>query len=169
MCYCKNCSPFLLNICATCGSMDILLDRCRVNVSPTNVSPTESSWMLRPLYDVSLGLIIPDRCVPTWRASGVANSLQQRKLGDAWPASPTTLTRFYRFVPLRQVHMTYECILRWSVLYIIITYILVAKSIETSSTSPGICILLKEFKPVVACAHEYGVQGWKRLYCTWHL
>ncbi len=36
-------------------------------------------------------------------ASGEANSFRQGKLGDVWPASPTTLTRFYRFVPLRQV------------------------------------------------------------------
>ncbi len=38
-----------------------------------------------------------------WRASGEANSLRQVKLGDVWPASPTPLTRFYRFVFLRQV------------------------------------------------------------------
>ncbi len=38
-----------------------------------------------------------------WRASGEANSLQQGKLGDVWPASPTPLTRLYRLLPLCQV------------------------------------------------------------------
>jgi hypothetical protein len=38
---------------------------CRVDVSPTDVSPTESSWMLRPLDKASLGYCTPDRCVPT--------------------------------------------------------------------------------------------------------
>ena len=33
--------------------------------SPTDVSPTESSWMLRPLNKASLGYYAPDRCVPT--------------------------------------------------------------------------------------------------------
>ncbi len=76
---------------------------CRVDVSPTDVSPTKSSWMLRPLYDLSLGIIIPDQCVPPWRASGEANSLRQGRLVDVWPASSTPLTRFYQFVPLHQV------------------------------------------------------------------
>ncbi len=39
--------------------------RCRVYVSPTDVSLTESSWMLRPLNKASLGYFAPDRCVPT--------------------------------------------------------------------------------------------------------
>jgi hypothetical protein len=38
---------------------------CRGNVSPTEVSPNENSWILRPLYYLSHGLFIPDRCVPT--------------------------------------------------------------------------------------------------------
>jgi hypothetical protein len=38
---------------------------CRVDVSPTDVSPTENSWMLRPLNKASLGHCVPDRCVPT--------------------------------------------------------------------------------------------------------
>ncbi len=38
---------------------------CRVDVSPTDVSPTESSWMLRPLNKLSLGYYVPDRSVPT--------------------------------------------------------------------------------------------------------
>ncbi len=32
---------------------------------PTDVSPTENSWMLRPLNKASLGYCAPDRCVPT--------------------------------------------------------------------------------------------------------
>jgi hypothetical protein len=38
---------------------------CRVDVSPTNVSPTKNSWMLRPLNKASLGYCVPDRCAPT--------------------------------------------------------------------------------------------------------
>ncbi len=37
----------------------------RVDVSPTDVSLTESSWMLRPLNKASLGYFPPDQCVPT--------------------------------------------------------------------------------------------------------
>ena len=40
-------------------------NRCRVDVSPSDVSPTESSWMLHPLNKASLGYCVPDRCVPT--------------------------------------------------------------------------------------------------------
>ncbi len=50
---------------------------------------------LRPLYDLSLGLIISDQSVPTLNGIREANSLQQGKLGDVWPASFTALTRFY--------------------------------------------------------------------------
>jgi hypothetical protein len=39
--------------------------RCRVDVSPTDVSPTENSWMLRPLNKASLGYCVPDQCAPT--------------------------------------------------------------------------------------------------------
>ncbi len=38
---------------------------CRVDVSPTDVSLTESSWMLRPLNKASLEYCVPDWCVPT--------------------------------------------------------------------------------------------------------
>ncbi len=38
---------------------------CRVDVSPNDVSPTESSWMFRPWTKASLGYCVPDRCVPT--------------------------------------------------------------------------------------------------------
>ncbi len=37
---------------------------CRGDVSPDRVSPTKNSWPLRLLNYMSLGLIIPDRCVP---------------------------------------------------------------------------------------------------------
>ena len=40
-------------------------DLIRVDVSPTDVSPTENSWMLRPLNKASLGYCVPDQCVPT--------------------------------------------------------------------------------------------------------
>ncbi len=42
-----------------------LLNHCRVDVSPTDVSLTESSWMLRPLNKLSLGYYASDRFVPT--------------------------------------------------------------------------------------------------------
>ncbi len=35
------------------------------DVYPTDVSRNENSEILRPLHYLSLGLIIPDRCVPT--------------------------------------------------------------------------------------------------------
>jgi hypothetical protein len=45
---------------------------CRVDVSPTDVSPAENSWMLRPLNKASLGYYAPDRCVPDpWTASHI--------------------------------------------------------------------------------------------------
>jgi hypothetical protein len=77
---------------------------CRVDVSLTDVSPTESSWMLRPLDKASLGYCAPVRCVPTldrvthrwhnaWTAQcmGVA-SAKLGKLGALWaPGLTTTL------------------------------------------------------------------------------
>ncbi len=38
---------------------------CRVDVSLTDVSLAENSWMLRPLNKASHGYFVPDRCVPT--------------------------------------------------------------------------------------------------------
>ncbi len=38
---------------------------CKVDVSPTDVSPTESSCMLRPLNKAPLGYYALDRCFPT--------------------------------------------------------------------------------------------------------
>jgi hypothetical protein len=34
-------------------------------VSPTDVSPTENSWIMRPLNKASLVYCVPDQCVPT--------------------------------------------------------------------------------------------------------
>ncbi len=40
------------------------LDRCNVSSSPTDVSPTENSWMMRPQEKESLGYWAPDRTIP---------------------------------------------------------------------------------------------------------
>jgi hypothetical protein len=83
---------------------------CRVDVSPTDVSPTESSWMLRPLNKASLGYCVPDRCVPTpdrAPSAAIAALVGLRRLMDqwgVWPASPTPLTRFIGLAPLRRMH-----------------------------------------------------------------
>jgi hypothetical protein len=83
---------------------------CRVDVSPTDVSPTESSWMLRPLNKASLECCVPDRCVPTLDrtpSASIAASVGLRRLMDqwgVWPASPTPLTRFIGLAPLRRMH-----------------------------------------------------------------
>jgi hypothetical protein len=36
-----------------------------VHPRPTDVSPTENSWMLHPLDKVSLGYFAPDRTIPS--------------------------------------------------------------------------------------------------------
>jgi hypothetical protein len=36
---------------------------CNVSISPTDVSPTENSWMLHPLNKVSLGYFAPERTI----------------------------------------------------------------------------------------------------------
>jgi hypothetical protein len=88
----------------------IAVGGCRVDVSPTNVSPTESSWMLRPLNKASLEYCVPDRCVPTLDrapSAAIAASVGLRRLMDqwsVWPASPTPLTRFIGLAPLRRMH-----------------------------------------------------------------
>jgi hypothetical protein len=38
---------------------------CNVSPSPTDVSPTENSWMVHPLDKVSLGYFAPDRTIPS--------------------------------------------------------------------------------------------------------
>ncbi len=79
---------------------------CRVDVSPTNVSPTENSWMLRPLNKASLGYCVPDRCVPALDLvkHGTSSVGRYRGLGrppapmdqwGVWPASPTPLRRMH--------------------------------------------------------------------------
>jgi len=84
------------------------MTRCRVDVSPTDVSPTENSWMLRPWNKASLGHCVPDRCVPTLdRVKHGTSSIGLRRLMDqwgVWPASPTPLTRFIGLAPLRRMH-----------------------------------------------------------------
>jgi hypothetical protein len=70
--------------------------------SRVDVSPTENSWMLRPLNKASLGYFVPDRCVPTPSmklapSAAIAASVSLRHLMNqwgVWPASPTPLTRF---------------------------------------------------------------------------
>ncbi len=79
-------------------------------MSPTDVSPTEISWMLHPLNKASLGYCVPDRCVPTLDrapSATIAASVGLRRLMDqwgVWPASPTPLTRFIGLAPLRRMH-----------------------------------------------------------------
>ncbi len=41
------------------------VEGCNVSPSPTDVSPTENSWMLHPLDKVSLGYYAPDRTIPS--------------------------------------------------------------------------------------------------------
>jgi hypothetical protein len=41
------------------------LYRCNVSPSPTDVSPTENSWMLHPLDKVFRGYFAPDRTIPS--------------------------------------------------------------------------------------------------------
>jgi hypothetical protein len=78
-------------------------DACRVDVSPTDVSPTENSWMLRPLNKASLVYCVPDRCVLTLdRVKHETSSVGLRHLMNqwgVWPASPTPLTRFIDWRP----------------------------------------------------------------------
>ncbi len=77
-------------------------------MSPSDVSPTKNSWMLRPLNKASLGYCVPDRCVPTMdRVKHGTSSVGLRRLMDqwgVWPASPTPLTRFIGLAPLRRMH-----------------------------------------------------------------
>ncbi len=79
-------------------------------MSPTDVSPTESSWMLRPLNKASLEYCVPDRCVPTLDhapSAAMAASVSLWRLMDqcgVWPASLTPLTRFIILAPLRRMH-----------------------------------------------------------------
>ncbi len=92
------------------------LTHCRVDVSPTDVSLTENSWMLRPLNKASLGYCATDQCVPTLDRvkHGTRSVSRYRGLGrppapimdqwGVWPASPTPLTRFIGLAPLHRMH-----------------------------------------------------------------
>ncbi len=48
--------------------------RCNVSPSPTDVSPTENSWMLHPLDNVSLGYFAPDRTIPSLNSDWIERS-----------------------------------------------------------------------------------------------
>ena len=47
---------------------------CNVSPSPTDVSPTENSWMLHPLDKVSLGYFAPDRTIPSLNSDLIERS-----------------------------------------------------------------------------------------------
>jgi hypothetical protein len=47
------------------ANLAYLFRRCNVSPSPTDVSPTENSWMLHPLDKVSLDHFSPDRTIPS--------------------------------------------------------------------------------------------------------
>jgi hypothetical protein len=92
------------------GGGSSMLFRSRVDVSPTDVSLTENSWMLRPFNKASLGYCVPDQCVPTLdrvkhetssvgRYRGLGRPPAPNKSVGVWPASPTPLTRFIDWRP----------------------------------------------------------------------
>jgi hypothetical protein len=47
---------------------------CNVSPSPTDVSPTENSWLLHPLDKVSLGYFAPDRTIPSLNSDWIERS-----------------------------------------------------------------------------------------------
>ncbi len=57
-------------------------------MSPTDVSPTENSWMLRPWNKASLGHCVPDRCVPTLDRVNHGTSSVGRYRGLGRPPAP---------------------------------------------------------------------------------
>ncbi len=61
---------------------------CRVEVSPTDVSPTENSWMLRLLNKASLGYCVPDQCFPTLDRVKHGTSSVGRYRGLGRPLAP---------------------------------------------------------------------------------
>jgi hypothetical protein len=61
---------------------------CRVDVFPTDVSPTENSWMLRPLNKAFLRYWAPDRCVSTMHHVQHGTSSVGRYGGLGWPPAP---------------------------------------------------------------------------------
>ncbi len=52
----------------------IIMLGCNVSPSPTDVSPTENSWMLQPLDKVSLGYFAPDRTIPSLNSDLIERS-----------------------------------------------------------------------------------------------
>jgi hypothetical protein len=64
---------------------------CRVDVSQTDVFPTENSWLLQPLNKASLGYCAPDQCVPTLDhvKHGTSSVGRYRGLGRPRSASDT--------------------------------------------------------------------------------
>ncbi len=60
----------------------------RVDVSHTDVSQTENSWMLRPLNKASLGYCVPDRCIPTLDCVKHGTSFVGRYRGLGRPPGP---------------------------------------------------------------------------------
>ncbi len=84
-------------------------------MSQTHVSPTENSWMLRPLNKASLGYCVPDRCVPTLDRVKHGTSSVGRYRGLDRPPAPNGSVgrlagfayapdRFIGLAPLCQMH-----------------------------------------------------------------
>ncbi len=102
--------------CLSCKkSKDHPYFSCRVDVSPTDVSPTENSWMLFPGTKRPLDIVSLTDVSRPWTASSmqlapsaaIAASVCLRRLMDqwgVWPASPTPLTRFIGLASLRRMH-----------------------------------------------------------------
>jgi hypothetical protein len=83
---------------------------CRVDMSPTDVSLTENSWMLRPLNKAPIDIVSLTNVSRPWTAStmklapsaAIAASVGLQYLMNqwgVWPASPTPLTRFIVWRP----------------------------------------------------------------------
>ncbi len=84
-------------------------------MSPTDVSTTENSWMLRPLNKASLDIVSLTDVFRPWTVSSmelapsaaIAASVGLRHLmaqWGVWPAPPTPLTRFIGLATLRRMH-----------------------------------------------------------------
>ncbi len=90
--------------------METLGSGCRVDVSPTDVSPTENSWMLRPLDIVPLTDVSRPwtassmKLAPSAAISASVGLQHLMDQWDVWPASPTPLTRFIGLAPLHRMH-----------------------------------------------------------------
>ncbi len=89
--------------------------RCRIDVSPTDVSRPKilgccAPWTKRPLDIVPLTDVSRPWTAPSMElalSAATVASVGLRHLRDqwgVWPASPTPLTRFIRLAPLRRMH-----------------------------------------------------------------